>query len=147
MSLLVALEVATKNRCADDVIGELDDRELGELILSLLRLFDFAAWQLHSELGRMAVLSKLRTFADCAGDDRPTEFACRMALAYAMMRDGVEPELRNHGQAELQQRVTAMNKADDVPETVDALVAVWRTLLPALDLDLLTCFAHELERS
>lgn len=146
MNLAAALAVATKHRSAvDRVIAECDDRGLGELILSLLRLFDYAAARLSSRLGCVAILSALHSFADRDDGDWPTECAARMALAFNMMNDNVEPDLRAHGAYLLQQQVQAANVADQVCEVIIAIVDVWRVLLPAVDVDLLERFAYELE--
>lgn len=144
MNLTVALEVAAKRRTADDV--ECTGKELGQLILLLLKLFDYAASKLYTELGRVAVLSTLHTFAECAGDDDfSTECASRMIIAHYMMADAGASELRQQGAHEMERQVNRANEADQIDAVIDALVSIWRTLLPASDIDLLTHFVHELE--
>lgn len=147
MNLLAVFDVATKHPTAvDRVITGCDERELGELILGLLNLFTYAAHQMSTKLGRVAILSQLHRFADRSDGDWCTESAARMSLAYLMMADGVDSALRDHGAYLLEQQVNTANVSDQVHEVIICIVDVWRSLLPALDRDLLAHFVTELDR-
>jgi hypothetical protein len=143
MSLAVALDVATKHRiAADELIGGCDDRELGELIMSLLRLFDYAGKQMSSELGWLAIVSQLCRFAN--NDDWATATAASAIVAHQMMNQSLDTELRDHGSHLLQQCVDTANLVDRITDLVFAVVDIWRVLLPACEFDLLKHFVTQL---
>jgi hypothetical protein len=139
MNMTAALDVATLHRsAADGVIGGCDDRELGDLILSLLALFDYAARQMMTELGWFATVSQLCQFS--AQDEWPTAAASGMIIAHQMMGQDVDGELWAHGASALQEYVNTANATNKITDVIFAIVDVWRIMLPALEDDLLKHF-------
>ena len=144
MSLTVALDVSTAHRSvADDLIGQLDESELGALVMDLLRLYDHAGKKMSSELGWLATVVQLCRFADSA--DWTTQTAAGLIVAHQMYAQQSDTELRAHGEHELKRLVDAANQANRITEAIFGIIDIWRVLLPALEFELLEHFVTELQ--
>jgi hypothetical protein len=146
MNPTLAVDFATKHKSVRDLIlADCDDYQRGVLVGELLKLFAHANSQLHTDLGRLGVLSALAQIAD-RDEHWARRHAAKCIIAFDQMRDVPEMdvalrELGAESLADLMFVAEALGRADEV---VVAIPAVWSELLPECDDHLLAHFAEQL---
>lgn len=119
----------SRARCNTIIAASGDD--CGDLLNELLDLLGRVAFQLHSELGRLALwLSIAKTAEDDRGCVEQRQ-AARLVLSHGMFSLDDE-DLQERGGREYDAACTVVNACDKAPETVVALVDLWLSLLPEL---------------